>query len=49
MAVVETGSFIFVLDNFVSTFGRDGLVSRVFRQQSVVAWYCSWVGLSWAL
>ena len=33
MAVVETGSFAFVLENLVSTFDLDGLVSRVFRQQ----------------
>ena len=38
--------FAFVLDNLVSTINYDGLFSRVFRQQSVVAGYCSWVGLS---
>ena len=33
MAVVQNGSFAFVLDNLVSTIDWYGLVSRVFKQR----------------
>ena len=46
MAVVQTGSLLsFSITSLVHLF-RMGSVSRVFRQQSVVSGYCSWVGLT---
>ena len=46
MAIIQTGSLLSFSITSLVQLTRMGSLAGVFRQQSVVAGYCSWVGLS---